>query len=1188
VNAQKLQGYHKLFTSEIQNYYKQGNAVQGEWQGELAAKYGLAGPVGATEFARLSEGQHPVTQEQLVQHRTPQQQVAADGTVTNAVAHRAGWDGQIAPPKSVSLTALVGGDHRVREAHDQAVTAALTELERYTQARIGGNHAAETTGKFIAAKFVHDTARPVDGYAAPQLHTHVILFNVTERADGSTRALQPQSLFDTQNFVTAVYQSALTHQLRNLGYELEEGRSGAPEIKGYSQAYLNASSLRSQQIRERLQELGLSGPAAAQFAAYATRSSKQELSAQEVLEAHRKLAADFGNQPARVVAEARQRALTQQRAPDYAIEARQAISYARAHAFEREAVIDQRGILRDALRRGMGETTYTHIKAEFDRRRENGEFLPRPGKKHDTGVRFTTPETIAAERANIAHVVQGQNAAAPIMTREQAQAQAATRSFLNPAQRRVIEEVLTSPDRIHGLQGLAGTGKTTVLSSIREGAERHGYKVEGFAPSSKAASQLREAGIEAATLQSFLVRGGAAASASPHLYMLDESSLASTQQMKQFLDKLKPQDRVLVIGDTRQHQGVDAGKPFEQMQQAGMRTSRLDTIMRQKDPELLKAVEQLARGNVAEGVTLLGQQGRITEVVEAKDRIDAIARDYIAQPANTLIVSPDNRSRQLINEEVRRGLIGTGAIAEDSQRFSTLAHRSDMTGAEREWAARYHPGDIVQFTKGSKAHGLMKDSYAVVLSVDARANTMTVQRDDGQSVTYDPKRLRGVNVYVEQQRDVATGDRIQFTAADKQLGVANRDLGTVTRLDSGQITVALDGKTPRAVTFDPATMRHFDHGYAVTSHSSQGLTEGRVLANIDTDSARSLINSRLAYVAISRASHDARIYTNNAETLGARLATEVSKSSAIDFGHPVRQAQSPNAPAAPSIRQYADPNHRLAAVAADYLERPHSTVILAPDRAERQELNQLIRTDLQARGMISPDSRSTTVLIKQTLSDARLASQYTPGDLIHFRQGSKDGSIASDSTAVVVAIHAATNQITVQTAVGERLIYDPQHAKGVTTQSAVYRAEQREIAVGERIQIAEADAQQGIRRGDFATVTRMHENNALDVRLDNGKSAALDSAQARRIDHGYAVESARPKTTERVLISQEAIAPGDRRELVALANGAKEMSLYTSDGSSLKPAAAADLAPTIQQAQAPETVQILEAPEIQHSRGMRH
>ena len=119
-------------------------------------------------------------------------------------------------------------------AHREAVTAALTELERYTQASIGGNHPAETTGKFVAAKFEHDTARPVDGYAAPQLHTHAVIFNITERPDGSARALQPRSLFESQQFATAVYQSELMFRLRNLGYEIETGRSGAPEINGYT------------------------------------------------------------------------------------------------------------------------------------------------------------------------------------------------------------------------------------------------------------------------------------------------------------------------------------------------------------------------------------------------------------------------------------------------------------------------------------------------------------------------------------------------------------------------------------------------------------------------------------------------------------------------------------------------------------------------------------------------------------------------------------------------------------------------------------------------------------------------------------------------------------------------------------------------------------------------------------------
>ena len=98
-----------------------------------------------------------------------------------------------------------------------AVTTALSELERYTQARLGGNRPAESTGQFIVAKFEHDTSRPVDGYAAPQLHTHAVIFNVTERADGTTRALQERGFFESQQFATAVYQSELTFRLRELG-----------------------------------------------------------------------------------------------------------------------------------------------------------------------------------------------------------------------------------------------------------------------------------------------------------------------------------------------------------------------------------------------------------------------------------------------------------------------------------------------------------------------------------------------------------------------------------------------------------------------------------------------------------------------------------------------------------------------------------------------------------------------------------------------------------------------------------------------------------------------------------------------------------------------------------------------------------------------------------------------------------
>ena len=899
LNAGQAQSYHKLeFTSETQNYYKQGETVRGEWQGKLAASFGLKGEVAPLEFSRLAEGIHPQTEERMVRHRAAQEYKNADGRTTKAVEHRAGWDATFSAPKSISLTALVGGDDRVRDAHHAAVTTALDELERYTQARIGGNNPAETTGRFIAAKFEHDTARPVDGYAAPQLHTHAVIFNVTERADGSTRALQERAFFESQQYATAVYQSALTYQLRSLGYEIESGRSGAPEIKGYSQEYLDASSPRSRQIKEQLEKTGYTGPEAAQIAAHSTRDRKQLLSAEEVLAAHKEMAADFGNQPQQVIATARERAQRQDQEPQQITRAKEAVTFARDSIFEREAVADERTILRDALRRGMGETSYGEIRQEFDKRRNAGEFRSVQGMKHDSARSFTTHETIAAERANIRYVLEGRNAAEPIMTTERAREQANTRSFLNCSQRRVIEEVLSSSDRIHGLQGLAGSGKTTTLQTIREGAEASGYVVEGFAPTSKAAGQLREAGIEATTLQSFLARGQnhpSADTANRHIYMLDESSLASTRQMRSFLGKLNPDDRVLVIGDTRQHQGVDAGRPFQQMQEAGMQTSQLDQIMRQKDPDLLKAVQHLANNRTLEGIAMLAEQGRVTEIPNGRDRIAAIARDYATQPESTIIVSPDNRSRQQINEAVRTEIRKRGGLAKGVQALRTLMHRSDMTGADRTWAARYNPGDVLQYNTGNKAGRIERGSFATVQSVDVRANTITVSLEGGSTVTYDPRRLKGVNVFREVEREFATGDRVQFTAPNKDIGVANRDLGTVVSLEDSRMTLRMDGKSVRTVAFDTQEFRQFDHGYAVTSHSSQGLTADRVLAHFDTDSSYNLINARLAYVAVSRASEDAQIYTNHAETLGARLATDVTKSAAVDFRPPspttdVRQA----------------------------------------------------------------------------------------------------------------------------------------------------------------------------------------------------------------------------------------------------------------------------------------------------------
>jgi conjugative relaxase-like TrwC/TraI family protein len=885
LSASQAQTYHaKEFTAAEQNYWRQDGATQGEWHGKLAANFELADGVGAEEFARLSEGQHPRTAEQLVQHRVVQAYEGANGKSVAPVEHRAGWDATFSAPKSVSLTALVGGDDRVRAAHRVAVNTALDELERYTQARIGGNRPAETTGQFVAAKFEHDTARPVDGYAAPQLHTHTVIFNMTEGRDGTARALQPQGLFDSQQFATAVYQSELTYRLRNLGYEIEPGRSGAPEIKGYSQEYLDASSPRSQQIREYLERNGFRGHESAQIAAHSTRDGKQIHTPGEVLAAHRQLAAEFGNQADRVVAEARERAQGQtlQRDPETRqLKASEAVTFARERSFEREAVTDERTLFRDGLRRGMSETTYAEVRANFEARIASGEFQTVAGRKYDTARQFTTAETIRAEKEIIRRVAQGQNQASPMMSIQDAVRLSESQQQLNPAQRSAIEQILTSRDVVQGLQGRAGGGKSTLLRVVREGAEQRGYAVEGFAPTSRAAQQLRDVGVSADTLQGFLARA-----AQPdnirHLYMVDESSLASTKQMRDFLKKVDPEDRVLLIGDTRQHQGVEAGKPFEQLVQAGMRTAELDQIVRQKDPELLRAVEHLSRGEVAEGVALLEQQGRVTEIADPQKRIAAIARSYAASPDNTLVVSPDNASRREINQAVRSELQALGIVQAEDHTFRVLTPRSDMTGADRTWAARYDVGDVLRYQRGSKDIGIEKQSYAQVVSTNPKENLLTVQRENGDSVTYNPARLHGISAYREIEREFAVGDRMQFTAPNRELGVANRDLGTIERIgQDGQLAVRMDNG--KGVMFNADEMRHVDHGYAVTSHSSQGLTADRVLVHIDTNVHPELINPRFAYVSVSRAAQDAQLFTNAASSLSTSLSHAVTKTSALEL-----------------------------------------------------------------------------------------------------------------------------------------------------------------------------------------------------------------------------------------------------------------------------------------------------------------
>jgi hypothetical protein len=703
--------------------------------------------------------------------------------------------------------------------------------------------------------------------------------SITERDSGHTRALQERSLFQSQQYATTVYRSELAMKLQGLGYEIERGTHGQPEIKGYSQEYLEASSPRRVQIKEHLQEIGREGAGAAQVAAHRTRDSKELHTPEEVLQRHRQLAAQFGYQADQVVAKAKEQQQIVQ--PERTVQ--QSVTYSRNHVFERSAVQDERAILQAAIDRSMGHASHSQVRHEFEQRVARGEFREIARSDGRAAPLYTTDEMVRMEREIVGHMQRGNQRGYddPMLVSPQLRIWTEDRHpELNRDQRKAVDDIFLSREKIVGLDGVAGAGKTTALSVVREGLEAEGYKVQGFAPTSRAAHKLAEAGMETSTLQLHLAKGAQPDNGEKRLYVLDESSLASTRQMHEFIERLHRNDRVLLVGDSRQHEAVEAGRPFAQLQEAGMRTTTLNDIVRQRDPELKQVVEQLARGQVGAAIESLDEQGRVHQVKGHDERIAAIAREYAKSPSGTLVVSPDNRSRSEINQRIHGELQSRGVVNKQEHLVRTLVPRQELTGADRSWAQQYRVDDILRYSRSSKETGIKKDEYTRVVSVNAKQNTLTVVQASGEQTTYDPRRQVGVSVYREQERAFSVGDRIQFTAPSQELKIANRELGTVEGISQdGTMRLKLDNE--RSIDLNPQRHPHLDHGYAVTSYSSQGQTAERVLVHIDTElGAKDLLNSRMAYVSISRGQWDAQIFTDSLEKLPKALGHDVSHKSA--------------------------------------------------------------------------------------------------------------------------------------------------------------------------------------------------------------------------------------------------------------------------------------------------------------------
>jgi len=605
--------------------------------------------------------------------------------------------------------ALVGGDARVVDAHDWAVARTLAWFERnVAETRMKDPETGRMTRtggqKTVVATFRHDTSRNLD----PALHSHSVIANMVRGADGKWRSMANERLYESKMLLGALYRNELARGLARLGYGIEKTHSdGRFEIAGVSREVVETFSTRRAEIEAAVAARGADGTAGdqrlAQRAALMTRAAKREVDRDALRESWERQAAELGFDARGLAADAvgrtagreagreneagrgagaaegatRGPVLVDPAAPEPLSKAAQAVDWAVAHLSEREAVFSRTDLLAAALAWEPGASGPAEIERALAAREAGGTLHAArlPGAE---GL-LTTDRAVADEWETIALMQAGEGRGAAPM-RARAVDKALRNGPLTHGQREAVKLILSSEDRAVGVQGYAGSGKTTMLRRARTLMEKKGYAVRGLAPSASAAQTLSaEAGIESATLQRFLARYAGVAegrmtkkgekemrrSFSKTALVVDEGSLASTVQARDLLriaDALRI-PRVVLVGDEKQLDAVDAGKPFAQLQRAGMKTAVMDEIMRQRDPALKAAVEASLAGDVARAFEKLGDN--VAEV-KPDNLAGAAAARWLAlsseQRARAGLMAPSHALREAINAIVRERLVRDGAV----------------------------------------------------------------------------------------------------------------------------------------------------------------------------------------------------------------------------------------------------------------------------------------------------------------------------------------------------------------------------------------------------------------------------------------------------------------------------------------------------------------------------------------------
>lgn len=818
----------------VGDYLTEEGHAEMVWVGLGAERLGLRGVCRMEDFERLCRGLDPVTGRRL-------------GVRDKGSQRRVCYFGQISPPKDVSIVHLVGGDERIALWWQEAVRETLHEMEALvaTRVRRAGSQEDRFTGNMVAAVVTHETSRALD----PQLHTHVCILNVTwDPVEERWKGVQPSALYQHPGYLREVCYAKLAARLREGGYQLEPLRGVGFAIKGIPPELRTRFSQRRRDILAQAAATGARTQAALQAIAADTRADKQQVG---IAELRRRWIERAGAELAAIHATIHAAATSPPR-PRTAAQAEQALRRAEAHVFERNSVIDEPTLLREALAPALGHVSVAELKQALAEREKQGALVRVSG-------RIASRDALEAEDEFVRWAQAGNSSCARL-------GRIPSETSLDPSQQAAVADLLGSRSRVTILRGDAGTGKTTCLRAVVAGIEHAGSRVLGCAPSAGATDVLRrELTADAHTLQQLLVNESLQATARGRVVIVDEAGLVSVRQMRDLCRLAARHDfRLLLVGDTKQHGSVEAGDALRCLQlYAEVPSARLTAIRRQRDPALRRAVELLAQGEARQAFDEFRRLGCVHEKASVGELMRAAARDYVAtirSGRSCLTIAPVWSEIRAFTTEVRQQFQAEGRLGREERTVATVAS-FQWTREQHRRIDQYRPGDALTFHRSSA--GFAKDETVIVERRET--DQLVVRNSRGEFRHLDPATAAGFDAGQVREIPIAPGDRLLIRANLKRHGLRNGDLVDVATFASDGGIVLQDGRTI------PAGFRQFTHGYATTSHASQGKTVDRGIV-LMADAGIAAANLQQAYVSNSRFRESQAIYTTDAAA--ARRAME--------------------------------------------------------------------------------------------------------------------------------------------------------------------------------------------------------------------------------------------------------------------------------------------------------------------------